>query len=99
MTFSFFLYILLHFGGKSFSSSVDVAGAFSEHFQQLATLSNNPLFDAEYENQVTFDRLLIESIALQQEETIELVTLNEVDTIVKSFKSKPRTHLEYPQNT
>ena len=78
---------VLHFDGKSFSSSVDVAGAFSEHFQQLATSSNNPLFDAEYENQVTFDRLLIESIALQQEETIEPVTLNEVNTIVKSFKS------------
>ena len=78
---------VLHFGGKSFSSSVDVAGAFSEHFQQLATPSNNPLFDAEYENQVTFDRLLIESIALQQEETIEPVTLKKVNTIVKSFKS------------
>ena len=74
---------VLHYDGKSFSSSVDVA----EHFQQLATPSNNPLFDAEYENQVTFDRLLIESIALQQEGTIESVTLNEVNTIVKSFKS------------
>ena len=78
---------VLHYDGKSFSSSVDVADAFSEHFQQLATPSNNPLFDVEYENQVTFDRLLIESIALQQEGTIEPVTLNEVNIIVKSFKS------------
>ena len=70
---------VLHYDGKSFFSSVDVTGAFSEHCQQLATPSNNPPFDVEYENQVTFDRLLIESIALQQEEIFEPVTLNEVN--------------------
>ena len=61
--------------------------AFSEHFQNLATPSSNPVFDAKYENQVALDKLLIEFIALQQNEAFEPVTLKVINTIIKSFKA------------
>ena len=78
---------ILHYDGKTFSSTVEVADAFSQHFQNLATPTNNPVFDSEYENQVSFDKLLIEQIAMQQDEAHEPVTTKEITAIVRSFKT------------
>ena len=78
---------VLYYDGKTFSSTVEVADAFSKHFQNLATPASNPVFGAKFENQVAFDKLLIEFIALQQDEAFEPVTLKEINTIIKFFKA------------
>ena len=64
----------------------DVANAFSEHFERLATPSNNPDFDPTYKEQVEFDALLIELIAHQQTCAFKPVTPEEIKNIVRSFK-------------
>ena len=54
---------ILYFDWKTCLTVDDVAKAFFEHFERLATSSNNPDFDPTYKEQVEFDALLIELIA------------------------------------
>ena len=77
---------ILYFDGKTCSTVDDVANAFSEHFERLATPSNNPDFDPAYKEQVEFDALLIELIAQQQTCAFKPVTPKEIKNIVRSFK-------------
>ena len=64
-----------------------MADAFSEHFQKLATPSNSPDYDIDYETKVTFDKLLIETIASQQGLSHNPVTLKEIRQIINSFRN------------
>ena len=56
---------VLYIDGRTCSPVGEVADAFSEHFERLATPTDNLDFDSLYKNQVEFDTLLIESIADQ----------------------------------
>ena len=77
---------ILYFDGKTCSTVDDVVNAFSEHFERLATPSNNPDFDPTYKEQVEFDALLIELIAQQQTCAFKPVTPKEIKDSVRSFK-------------
>ena len=77
---------ILYFDGKTCSTVDDVANVFSEHFERLATPSNNPDFDPTYKEQVEFDALLIELIAQQQTCAFKPVTPEDIKNIVRSFK-------------
>ena len=57
---------VLHFEDQTFSSTEGIASAFSDHFQKLATPAESEVFDENYTNQVTFDKLLMESMAAEQ---------------------------------
>ena len=59
---------------------------FSEHFKKLATPTDIVVFDKDYTNQVTFDKLLVESLASYQFRNYKPVTPKEVLSIVRSFK-------------
>ncbi|MEW8547288.1 MAG: reverse transcriptase family protein, partial [Candidatus Thiodiazotropha sp.] len=78
---------LLHFEGQAFSSAEGIAGAFSNHFKNLATPTDSDAFDKDYTNQVTFDKLLMESLAINQPRDIKPVTSKEVLNITRSFKT------------
>ena len=65
---------------------VEVADAFSEYFERLATPTDNPDFDSLNKNQVEFDTLLIESIADQQSCSFKPVSPKEIQNIAHSFK-------------
>ena len=64
----------------------EVAEAFSEHFERLATPSESLVFDSSYKNQVEFDTLLIESIVDRQPCSFKAVSPKEIQNIVHSFK-------------
>ena len=64
-----------------------MADAFADHFQKLATTSYDPDYDADYEAQVSFDKLLIETITSQQTIYINPVTLKETRQIINTFKN------------
>ena len=78
---------ILYFDGKTCSSVNEVAAAFSEHFERLATPSDNPDYDADYKAQVEFDTLLIEMITQQQTCCIKPVSPKEISNIINSFKT------------
>ena len=78
---------ILYFDGKTCSSVNEVAAAFSEHFERLATPSDNPDYDAGYKAQVEFDTLLIEMITQQQTCCIKPVSPKEISNIINSFKT------------
>ena len=65
---------VLHYKGQTFSSTEGVANAFSEHFKKLATPTDIVVFDKDYTNQVTFDKLLVESLASYQFRNYKSVT-------------------------
>ena len=77
---------VLYIDGRTCSSVGEVADAFSEHSERLATPTDNPDFDSLYKNQVEFDTLLIESIADQQSCPFKPVSPKEIQNIVHSFK-------------
>ena len=57
---------LLNFDGQAFSIAEGIASAFFSHFKNLATPTDSDGFDEDYTNQVTFDKLLMESLAADQ---------------------------------
>ena len=77
---------VLHFEDQTFSSTEGIASAFSDHFQKLATPAESEVFDENYTNQVTFDKLLMESMAAEQPRNDKPVSPKEVFNIVRSFK-------------
>ena len=77
---------MLHFEDQTFSSTEGIASAFSDHFQKLATPAESKVFDENYTNQVTFDKLLMESMAAEQPRNDKPVSNKEVFNIVRSFK-------------
>ena len=77
---------MLHFEDQTLSSTEGIASAFSDHFQKLATPAESKVFDENYTNQVTFDKLLMESMAAEQPRNDKLVSTKEVFNIVRFFK-------------
>ena len=77
---------LLNFDGQAFSTAEGIASAFSSHFKNLATPTDSDVFDKDYTNQVTFDKLLMESLATDHHRCEKPVTPKEVLNIVRSFK-------------
>ena len=69
---------VLHFEGHTLTTTEGVANAFSGRFENLATLVDHYVVDKEYSNQVAFDKLLIESLAPEQNGTVKTVTAKEV---------------------
>ena len=57
---------LLNFDGQAFSTAEGIASPFSSHFKNLATPTDSDVFDKNYTNQVTFDKLLMQSLAADQ---------------------------------
>ena len=72
---------------KTHTSTEEVAGAFSEHFQRLATPTENPDYDEQYKEQVSVDKLWIELLAIEENVQLKPVTPKKIMNIIKSFKS------------
>ena len=83
---------VLHFEDQTFSSTEGIANAFSDHFQKLATPAKSEVFDDNYTNQVTFDKLLMESMAAEQPRNDKPVS-PKVFNIVRSFKLNKAQHV------
>ena len=77
---------VLHYDGMTYSSEYNVADAFADDLQELAMPSYGPDYDADYEAQVSFDKLFIETITSQQTVSHNLVTLKEIWQIINSFQ-------------
>ena len=78
---------VLSLDGYLLSNSKDVAHGFALHFEKLATRTSNDMYDENYQELVSFDRLLIEDIFSSRSSTCPNVTATEVSKIVKSFKN------------
>ena len=72
-------WVLVH-DGKTNSATDELADAFSQHFQKSATPSSTPHFDTNYQAQVLFDKLLIETVAENQ-----TVLYNSVTKLLKNL--------------
>ena len=78
---------VLSLDGYLLSNSKDVAHGFALHFEKLATRTSNDMYDENYQELVSFDRLLIEDIFSSRSSTCPNVTATEVSKIVMSFKN------------
>lgn len=61
---------------------------FSDHFRDLVTPSDNPLFDSQYFERVISDRLVVEELCQTISSEVTPVTIREIRKVVQSLKNK-----------